>query len=91
MIGIAEYFVICSGINERQVKAISDSIYDSSINLNIRPISIEGQRESEWILLDFESVVVHIFHEEFRRFYRLESLYKDVDKIDWNVPERKAG
>ena len=80
MIGIAEYFVICSGINERQVKAISDSIYDS-----------EGQRESEWILLDFESVVVHIFHEEFRRFYRLESLYKDVDKIDWNVPERKAG
>jgi len=91
IIGIAEYFVVCSGSNDRQVKAISDAILNAAFQCNVKPISVEGQREGEWILLDFGTVVVHIFHDEYRKFYRIERLFKDAHKIEWKSLIKEAG
>jgi len=91
IIGIAEYFVVLSGSNDRQVKAISDSILKAAHECRITPISVEGQREGEWILLDFGTVVAHVFLEEFRNYYRIERLFKDAQKIQWRTQQKRAG
>ena len=82
-----EYFLICSGSSERQVQAIADAVLERLRATGVRPLHVEGQREGSWILLDFGSLVVHIFHEETRAFYALERLWSDAT----DVTERLAG
>ncbi len=80
---IAEYFVLCSGTNERQLQAISDDI-KKEMKVGGAPIlGIEGYNEAKWILIDIGGVVVHIFTNETRAFYNLELLWGDAPKIDW--------
>ncbi len=74
----ADFFVICHGGSARQVDAIADSVEDEVRKaLREKPAHREGNDESEWVLLDYINVVVHIFSEEKRNFYQLEELWGD--------------
>lgn len=91
IIGIAEYFVICSGSNSRQVDAIVESVLRQARSFSFRPINIEGTRQSEWVLIDFGSVVVHVFLSSAREFYKIERLFKDAPKLGWNSLDTATG
>lgn len=85
LIGItsfADYFVICSGSSKRQVQAIADEIADRLRQEKVRPLNIEGYQDAEWILMDYGSMIVHIFSETSRRFYDLERLWRDAEKLE---------
>jgi ribosome-associated protein len=78
----AEYFVIASGANQRQVQAISDEIEEQlKKQLSSRPVRIEGYSSAEWILMDYGDFIVHIFNKESREFYDLERLWRDAGKV----------
>ena len=79
--GYTDYFLICSGNTDRQVKAIHDAIHVGMKNEHgILPRRVEGITESRWVLMDYLDVVVHVFTPETRGFYRLEQLWGDVPK-----------
>jgi ribosome-associated protein len=74
-----DYFVVCTGNNVRQTKAIWDEVYATlREESNLRPKSVEGEREASWIIADYLDVVLHVFTPEAREFYRLEDLWDDV-------------
>jgi ribosome-associated protein len=78
-VGYTDYFLICSGNTERQVKAIHDGIYQGlKDDHGLLPRRVEGLAESRWVLMDYLDVVVHIFTPEARAFYRLEQLWGEV-------------
>ncbi len=74
---LADFIVITSGNNVRQVNAISQNIQDNASKMGIEPKNIEGERESRWILLDYYDVIIHVFSQEEREFYDLERLWQD--------------
>jgi len=79
LVGYTDYFVICSGNTDRQVKAIHDAILAGAKNEHrILPRRVEGQTRAEWILMDYLDVVVHIFVPATREFYRLEQLWGEA-------------
>jgi ribosome-associated protein len=78
---IADYFVICSGGSARQVRAISRQIQDSLALENEKALHEEGESDAEWILLDYGSVIVHVFTPEERDYYRLERLWADAPAV----------
>ncbi|MDB4107380.1 ribosome silencing factor [Bacteroidia bacterium] len=74
----ADYFVICHGDSDRQVKAIGDSVEEETLKvLKEKPVSREGQGENRWVLLDYVNVVVHVFQKDVRSFYEIEELWHD--------------
>lgn len=76
---IADYFVICHGSSATQVEAICNSVEDTARKSAAeKPRHIEGLENCFWVLLDYGNVVVHIFQEEYRNFYSLESLWADA-------------
>ena len=85
---IADFFMICTATNSRQVQAISDGIQESLKLSGWRALGIEGYRQAEWILLDYGDLVVHVFLAETRKFYDLERLWKNARKIP--VPAEAA-
>jgi len=78
---VADYFVVCSGFSDRQVVAIAETIADELKPLGLKPISKEGMGDGRWALIDFGSVIVHIFQDHLRDFYSLESLWADAPRI----------
>ena len=78
-----DYFVICSGTSERQVKAIADGIEDGLDGLNSPVRFKQGGSDARWVLLDLGNVVAHIFERETREFYGLEYLWQDAKKLAW--------
>ncbi|HEY8201458.1 MAG TPA: ribosome silencing factor [Actinomycetota bacterium] len=81
IIGITDYFVICSGNTERQVKTIVDEIERRLREEGVRPYRREGEREQRWVLVDYLDVVVHVFHREDREYYDLERLWSDAPQV----------
>ncbi len=76
---VCDYFIICSGNSNTQVKAISGSIQKNvSKNLKDKPWHIEGEVNSEWVLMDYVNVVVHVFQKQIREYYDIESLWGDA-------------
>ena len=76
---VCDYFIICSGNSNTQVNAITGSIQKLvSKELKDKPWHIEGQNNSEWILMDYVNVVVHVFQKQIREFYDIESLWGDA-------------
>ncbi len=75
---MTDFFIICSGNSDIQVKAIADHIVDE-ISVVERPFNREGYDTREWVLLDYINVIVHIFHEASRDYYDLERLWIDAD------------
>jgi ribosome-associated protein len=79
--GFTDYFVICTGNNARQVKAIADHIRDTLADDGVKPAHVEGSDRSEWILLDYFDFIVHIFAPETRTFYDLERLWGSAEIV----------
>jgi ribosome-associated protein len=77
-----DYFIICSGNSTRQTQAIADEIVERLKMSGVRPLHTEGYKNAEWILIDFGAFVVHIFTEESRRFYDLERLWRDAERVE---------
>ncbi len=80
---VTEYFVICTGINERQLYTIADEIEKELKKLSIKKYGIEGYREAKWILIDYGDVIVHLFDKEMRSYYDLELLWGDAPRVKW--------
>jgi ribosome-associated protein len=80
--GFADYFLICSGANARQIRAIADAIIDTLASSGSRPAHVEGYERSEWVLLDYFDFIVHIFAPEPRVFYSLERLWGNAERVD---------
>ncbi len=81
-VGYTDYFVILSGGSTRQTKAIADAVSEGLRASGVRAARAEGQREAEWILLDYLDIVVHVFTPGARDFYRLEALWRDVPRVE---------
>lgn len=83
---ITDYFMICDAESDKQVAAIMDSVEEFVLrNTKEKPIHREGKENSEWIIIDYFDVVVHIFRREFRESYKLEELWADADIIKIDV------
>lgn len=76
-----EFFLICSGTNQRQVQAIADAIVRETREIGARPLGVEGYNNADWVLVDYGDMVIHIFSEENRGYYALERLWDDADDI----------
>jgi ribosome-associated protein len=75
---MCDYFIICQGESTTKVQALAENVEkEAYLKLNTQPHHIEGRENSQWILIDFFSVVVHVFQEESREFYKLEDLWRD--------------
>lgn len=77
-----DFFVLCSGANQRQVKAIADAIEEALRAAKVRPAHVEGYDRAEWVLMDFFSFIVHVFTPQTREFYSLERLWGDAERIE---------
>ena len=80
--GFADYFLICTGGNARQIRAIADGIMEALAEDGARPAHVEGYERSEWVLLDYFDFIVHIFAPETRLFYGLERLWGNAEKVE---------
>jgi len=80
--GVADYFLICSGSSEPQVKAIAEAVEEKLRLAGARPWHVEGLEGRRWVLLDFVDVVVHVFHEKTREYYLLERLWGDARRVE---------
>lgn len=78
---IADFFVICSGFNGRQLQSIADDIEQALHAQGIHCIGVEGYVDASWILMDYGSVIVHLFEREKRSFYDLDILWGDAPKV----------
>ena len=79
-----DYFVICSGTSEPHLKAISGEIEEQlKTKHGVRAVSVDGFPASQWIVLDYLQVLVHVFRQEKREFYSLEDLWSDAPRVDW--------
>ena len=90
LIVITDYFVICSGQTDRQVKTIVEEVERAVRDLGEKPVRREGESDSRWVLLDYVDVVVHVFAEQEREYYDLERLWRDAPRIRWNGSEHAA-
>jgi ribosome-associated protein len=78
----ANYFLICTADSSRQMQAIADEIEKRLKATGVRPSHVEGYQNSEWILIDYMDLVIHIFSRNARVFYDLERLWRDAKKMD---------
>lgn len=79
---VTDYFVICHANSKTQVDALADKVIDQVFKNNrVKPYHVEGRDNTEWILIDFVDVVVHIFLQSARQFYQLEELWADAEKV----------
>ena len=79
---LADYFIIAGGNNDNQVKALADNVEEELLNMEITPKQIEGYDAANWILMDYQDVIVHIFNEDERLFFDLERIWSDAKEID---------
>ncbi len=77
---VADYFVICEGETDRQVRAIADGMVQAAKERDRRPLAVDGYEDAGWILLDFDSVLAHVFLPGERSYYDLESLWAPAAK-----------
>ncbi len=80
--GFTDYFVICSGSNPRQIRAIADGIMEALASSGTKPAHVEGYDRSEWVLIDYFDFIVHVFARETRLFYGLERLWGNAERVE---------
>ena len=79
---LADYFIMCSAASTTQLRTLSDACEEESEKLGEVPHHIEGERTSGWVLLDYSTVIIHLFLPEQREFYDLERMWLDADQVD---------
>jgi len=77
-----DFFVLCSGQSQRQVKAIADGVEEALRTAKVRPAHVEGYERAEWVLMDYFTFIVHVFTPQTRTFYSLERLWGDAERIE---------
>jgi len=80
---VADYFVIASGSNPRQLNAMGKAVQEAMSVVGVRPIGIEGAEQDRWVLLDYGDIVLHLFDPEWRKLYDLELLWGDAPRLEW--------
>jgi ribosome-associated protein len=90
LIVITDYFVICSGQTDRQIKTLVEEVEKAVRDIGEKPIRREGDADSGWVLLDYIDVVVHVFAQEEREYYDLERLWRDAPRLAWNATDQAA-
>jgi ribosome-associated protein len=80
--GFTDYFVVCSGTNARQVRAIADAVTEALAVEGVKPAHVEGYKQADWILLDYFDFIVHVFAPETRMFYSLERLWGSAERVE---------
>jgi ribosome-associated protein len=78
---LSDYFVICSAGSQRQMRAISDEIRTQCDSVEKRPLHVDGKTDSGWMLMDYGSIIVHLFTPEVRAFYDLEQLWNQAPVV----------
>lgn len=84
---LTDYFVICSGTTNAQVRAIIEGVEKKLAEAGMHPLRREGDHSTRWALLDYGGVVVHVFHHVERDFYDLERLWVDAPRVEWQPEE----
>lgn len=79
---ICDYFIIASASSSRQVKSIVDEVQDKLLEQDIDILRREGYDNGRWVLLDYGDIVIHVFHEEDRKFYNIDGVWKDAIKVN---------
>ena len=79
---IADYFIICGASNERQVKALAETVEDTLGRAGVSPKSVEGIQSANWVLMDYRDVIIHVFNQEQRLFYDLERIWTDGQSVE---------
>ncbi|MCR5430205.1 MAG: ribosome silencing factor [Eubacterium sp.] len=79
---LADYFIIAGGTNENQVKALADNVEEKLAEADTMPRQIEGYDNANWILMDYQDVIIHIFNEQDRLFFDLERIWSDGQLVD---------
>ena len=85
LLEITDYFVLVTGNNRRQIRAIGEEIIVRLKKHKVQRTNMDGMDSGVWVLTDFDRVVIHIFNEEAREFYDLDGLWADAARIDWNA------
>lgn len=80
--GFTDFFVICSGTNPRQIRAIADAVMETLAESGAKPAHVEGYERAEWVLIDYFDFIVHVFAPETRLFYGLERLWGNAERIE---------
>ena len=88
---VTDYFILCSGSSDTNVKAIADSVEARLKEEGQRPFGIEGHQEGSWVLMDYVDFVLHIFQVEKRLAFSLEDLWKDAKRVNLSLAAPKAG
>jgi len=83
---ICDYFVIATGTSDRQMRAVADHIEAMGRTVGEKPYVVDGYEEGQWIIVDYVDVVVHLFNEEMRLYYDLDSLWGDRPRVEWDSP-----
>jgi len=78
----ADYFVVVSGRSDRQVQGLTNRVIEDLSAAGLRPLSVEGYEDGQWVLVDCGDIVVHIFYEPVRSFYDIESLWMRAPKVE---------
>ncbi|MBF0606778.1 MAG: ribosome silencing factor [Magnetococcales bacterium] len=78
---ITDYFVICTGTNPPQIKAIADNVERRLRDSGVKPLGIEGLRGAQWVLMDYNDVLIHVFTPQMRDYYQLERLWLDAPSM----------
>jgi ribosome-associated protein len=81
LVGYTDYFVICSGQSDRQVQAIAQHLLEEMRAERVLPLGVEGLSRAQWVLVDYNDVVVHVFQDNVRGFYDLEGLWSDAPRL----------
>ena len=76
-----DFFLIAGGASDRQVHAIADAVQERLAASGVRPLHVEGEQQSKWVLLDYGDFLVHVFDAERRGYYRLERLWSDAPRV----------
>lgn len=79
---MTDYFIIGSGSSQTQVKALANNVEEKLREVKVHPRQIEGYQSAGWILMDFNDIIVHVFHNDERLFYNLEKIWLDGKQID---------
>ncbi|MDZ7834235.1 MAG: ribosome silencing factor [Alkalibacterium sp.] len=79
---LADYFVVLHANNDRQLNAIAQSILEAADKNEQEVRQVEGKEDAKWVLIDLGDVIIHLFNQEEREFYKLERLWSDAEQVD---------
>jgi ribosome-associated protein len=89
---LSDVFVIATGTSRPHVQALAERVEEKlKIDLDLKPLRLEGKTEAEWVLIDYGDIIVHLFQGAAREFYSLERLWGDSERITWDEPVASEG